>query len=335
MKRCIFGLTLLCASATQAQTLNVEQGHVTYSFPAAQAGEMKFGGTTLSVTGKEFGLSESSRVYVDNSPVEDNVVRVVYEGSNATVRIAGNVARYVTADVSGAHVSIVQSDEAGDATCGEIMYALSGISSDGSLLLSGSYKSTIELEGLILTNPNGAALDIQNGKRIELSVKKGTKNELRDGGAAQKGCIVCKGHLELKGNGELDVYGTASHGIYAKEYVEIKNCTVRVLSSKKDGINCSQYFFMESGNLTLSGIGEDGVQASFKDEADRNAEDTGSITISGGTIDMVIAGTAAKGLKADGNIGVNGGEISIVSLVRGVWQRCKKKTKASEGRWAE
>ena len=32
--------------------------------------------------------------------------------------------------------------------------------------------------GLTLTNPSGAAINVQNGKRIDISVKKDTKNTL-------------------------------------------------------------------------------------------------------------------------------------------------------------
>ena len=34
--------------------------------------------------------------------------------------------------------------------------------------------------------------------------------------------------------------------------MEIKNCTINVLSSVKDGISCNEYFLMESGTLNMS-----------------------------------------------------------------------------------
>ncbi len=161
-------------------------------------------------------------------------------------------------------------------------------------------------------------------------MKKNTENILSDAASGtQKGCIVCKGHLELKGKGALNVYGNAAHGIYAKEYVELKNCTVNVLSAAKDGINCSQYFLMESGSLNISGVQDDGVQVSYKDETDRDEEDTGSITISGGTIGMKITGTAAKGLKAEGGINVTDGTLDIAASGGGKWDADESKTKSS------
>ncbi len=319
------------ALGAEAQTLNVVTGSVTYAFPAAQTGSMTYqDGETLTVMGKTFSVADITKMYVDNSSVSDNTVSVSYSSTTATVTVAGNVAQYVTPTVTGAHVSIVQSSEVSDDVCGEITYTLAGASTDGEFTMEGSYKATIELNGLTLTNPSGAPLNIQDGKRIDLSVKKGTENTLTDAASGDwKGCIVCKGHLELKGKGTLNVYGNTAHAIYAKEYVEMKNCTVNVLSAVKDGINCNQYFLMESGSLSISGVADDGVQVSYKDDTDREAEDTGSLTITGGTVNIAVTGTATKGLKAEGDLTVADGTLTITTSGGGTWDTDDQKTKAS------
>ena len=333
MKKIFIALLSALALITDmdAQTLNVVTGNVTYAFPASRTGIMPYlDGNAVKIMGKTFSLGEITLVYVDNSEVADNSVIVAYSDTVAKVTVAGNIANYVTPTVTNAHVSILQSQETGDDTCGEITYTLSGASTNGEFSTEGSYKATIELAGLTLNNPSGAPLNIQNGKRINLSVKKNTENILSDAASGtQKSCIVCKGHLELKGKGVLNVYGNAAHGIYAKEYVELKNCTVNVLSAEKDGINCNQYFIMESGSLNISGVQDDGVQVSYKDETNRDGEDTGSITVSGGTIGMKITGTAAKGLKAEGGINVSGGTLDITASGGGKWDSDESKTKSS------
>lgn len=333
MKRTMMTMAAACAIAfaAEAQTLNVVVGDVTYALPASEAGDMTYAaGSQLTVMGKTLNTADITRMYVDNSEVEDGTVAVSYNGTTAKVVVAGNVAQYVDATVSGAHVSISQSSAVGDDTCGEITYTLSGASADGSFALNGSYKASLELQGLSLTNLSGAALDIQNGKRISLSIKKGTVNTLTDAAdGSQKGCIVCKGHLELKGKGELNVYANTAHGIYAKEYVEIKNCTVNVLSAMKDGLNCAQYLLMESGALNVSGVGDDAVQVSFKDDTDREAEDTGTITITGGSLNLSTTAIATKCLKADGDIIISGGDITASTSGGGKWDSDAAKTKAA------
>ena len=321
----------LSVTAAMAQTLNVAVGNVTYAFPAAQAGDMTYtGATTLTILGRDFAIAEVDRIYVDASEVKDNTVNVTMAEGQAKVTVAGNIAQYVTPTVTGAYVSIDQSSAVGDDTCGEITYNLSGEASDGQFTLGGSYKATVELNGLTLGCATGAPINITNTKRIEMSVKKGTTNSLSDcADGSQKGCIACKGHLELKGNGSLTIDANTGHGIYAKEYIEMKNCTIEVLNAVKDGVNCNQYFLMESGSLTIANVGDDAVQVSFKDDTDREAEDTGSITIAGGTITATVAATATKCLKADGCVTVTGGTLTLTTTGGGKWDADDVKTKAS------
>ena len=318
------------AMSAAAQTLNIVSGSVTYAVPAAQAGEMVYtNGTTLTVLGKTLNMSDIDKMYVDDTVVTDNSVSVAYNGNSASVVIAGNIMQYVTPTVNGAHVCLTQEATVSELTCGEIAYSLSGNSSDGEFTLYGTYKATVNLYGLNLTNPAGAPINIQNGKRIELSVKSGYENNLTDcSGGTHKGCITCTGHLELKGSGTLNVTGLTGHGIFAKEYITIKNCTINVLSAVKDGINCNQYFTMTSGNVAISNIGDDALQVSYKDDVNREAEDTGSITISGGSITATVTATASKGLKADGNVDITDGTFNITTSGGGVWDSVDLKTKA-------
>lgn len=324
-------IALCCPAAGQAQTLNVTVGNVTYAFPAAQTGDMTYqDGKTLTVMGKSFALDSISKMTVDQTEVTDGTVLISYNGSEASVTVAGNVAAYVTPSVSGAYVTIAQDELVGDDTCGEITYSLTGSSDNGAFTLTGSYKASVELNGVTLTSTAGSPIDIQDGKRIALSVKKETVNTLTDAAAgSQKGCISCKGHLELKGKGTLNVYGKAAHGIFSKEYLSMKNCTVNILSAAKDGVNCNQYFLLESGSLNISGVQDDGIQVSYKDDTDREDEDTGSTTIQDGTLSIAVTGRAAKGIKAEGDVAVNGGDINISTSGHGTWDSDESKTKAS------
>lgn len=324
------GAFALCSLSLAAQTINFTNNKgVTYSFPADIAGEMNFVGESVSVANKEFKLSEWSQINVNEDAISANTVLITYSGQSAIAKISGDIAQYIDVNIEGAHVTITQSDEVSDSTCGEITYVLKGESADGSLSMTGSYKSTIELQGLSITNPSGAALDIHNGKRIDLSAKNGTVNTLTDGKGSQKGAISCKGHLELKGKGELNVQGNQSHAIYAKEYIEIKNLTLNITGAVKDGVNCAQYFLMESGSVNISNTGDDGIQTSFKDDTDREAEDTGTITIKGGNLTVGITADAAKCLKADGDIVISSGTLNLITDSNGIWDGSKSKTKAS------
>lgn len=327
MKRAAFFAALACAGATcMAQSLNITQGNITYSLNSATAFEAFFDGSTgITVDNKHIDLAKADRIWVDGTNISD-AVEITYNGTTAHATVAGNIASLLEVTIEGANVSIAQSDD----TASEITYRLKGSSENGSFAMEGSYKATVELAGLTLTNPNGAALDIQNGKRINLTLAEGTVNALSDGTEGkQKGCIVCKGHLEFKGNGSLTVAGNTAHAIYAKEYVEVKDCDITVTSAVKDGVNCAQYFTMKSGSLTISGTGDDAIQTDYKDSENRDEEDTGTITVQGGSIRADVTATAAKGLKAEGDVLIKGGAVNISVAGGGKWDSDKAKTKAS------
>lgn len=319
MKRLVCIMTFMAALTASAQTLNVKIGNVTYAIAANQAGEMVYSnGETVTILDRTYKLDEVDEMSVDDNTVDDNTVSVTYNDTDAQVVVAGNIARYITVATSGAHVSIVQSD----AVAEEITYTLNGSSSDGEFYMEGSYKATVELRGLTLTNTtpvySGAALCIMNGKRIDLSIKKDTENTLTDAtSGGQKAAVYCKGHLELKGQGTLNVYGRYAHGIKSAEYMQMKNCTVKVLSAVKDGISCDEYFLMQSGALTVSGTADDAIQCDIDGTAstgvttDHEDEDSGNIYIEGGTLTLDVTADAAKGIKAGGDVRITDGTVVV------------------------
>ncbi|MBR4730016.1 MAG: carbohydrate-binding domain-containing protein [Prevotella sp.] len=245
--------------------------------------------------------------------VDDNTVEIFYNGSSATVTVANNIRSYITDQSNGSHVKLVQSSSVNDKV-GEITYNLSGSSTDGEFRLEGSYKTTIELSGLTLTNPNGPALNIQDGKRVAVSAKKGTTNTLTDGTNYTddlNGCLHCKGHTEFQGKGTLNIVGNYKHAIYSKEYVEIKNLTLNITAAKKDGIHCKEYFLIKGGTINISGVGDDGIQVELKGDsptaatADHEDEDTGNFYMEDG--ELTISNYGSKAIKADGSVSISGG----------------------------
>ena len=330
---------LLLTIVAGAQTLNVQVGDVTYQFPAAQTGDMIYSnGTTLTIMGKEFTIGDITGMVVDKSEVADNQVTVSYNGTTAKVTVAGNVAQYLTPVVSGAHVSIAQSDDLAE----EVTYTLSGESTDGEFYMSGSYKATVELNGLTLTNTtpvkSGAAVHIQNGKRIKVKVCNGTVNTLTDAvGGSQKGCLYVKGHAEFAQKGTLNIIGNVKHGIKTGEYMTLKNATINITKAAGDGINCAQFFQMTSGKIAISGVSDDGIQCDIEDSTagstgettDHEDEDTGNIYLEGGDITASVTADAAKAIKAEGDIRATGTNVTATTSGGGVWDADKVKTKSS------
>ena len=260
-------VTMLCSlSQTSAQTLTVTTSSGSTQVEASEAGTMTYDSSagTITIGGTAYNVSDISKIAITESGSSgetSRTVSVVYNGSSATVTVSSDIANEVTVTQSGAHVNIAQSDDVAD----EITYTLSGSSSDGEFYMSGSYKATIELNGLTLTNANpvtsGAAIHIQDGKRIKIKVVTGTDNTLVDAaGGSQKGCLYINGHAEFAQKGTLNVTGKVKHAIKTGDYCSLKNATINVLGAVGDGINCNEYFLMESGTINISGTSDDGIQ---------------------------------------------------------------------------
>lgn len=271
--------------------------------------------------------------------LSNNTVSVTYNDTTATVVVADNISQYITTTISGAHVSLAQSSEVSE----EITYRLSGTTSDGEFYMSGSYKATLELDNLNLTNLNpvnsGAAIHVENGKRIKVKVLAETTNTLVDAATgSQKGCFYVKGHPEFSQQGTLNVIGNKKHAIKSGEYLSVKDATINVTSAQGDGISCNQYFLMESGSVNISGTSDDGIQCDLDGTAstgiteDHEDEDTGNIYISGGNITITSSALAAKGIKSEGDIYISDDAIINVTVSgNGKWDDEDLETSAACG----
>ena len=343
MRRTLLSIiALVLAIAAWGQTLKITTSSGTKEYQASQVTANQpatfTGGTTLTVADDVFTISDITNMLVvksQESAVKANIVNIVYNGSTATVTMADDVSNYVTAEVSGAHVTITQTNT--DAIDGdEITYVLSGSTTDGSLTLDGSYKCTVSLAGLTMTNPSGAAINITNKKRIQLSVKEGTESTLTDGtGGSQKACVYSKGQLQLQGKGTLNVVGNTKHAIKSGDYISVKNLTLNITKAVGDGISCEEYFLMKSGSVIINGVGDDGIQcdlggdSSTGETTDHDDEDSGNIYLEGGTLNITVTAAAAKGIKADGDMRISGGAVTVKTTGGGAWDSDDKKTKAS------
>jgi hypothetical protein len=329
-------IALMLTIAAEAQTLSITTASGTTSYSAADltsSTPVSFSnGTTMTIGSDNYTVGDITSSAVGD--IKDNEVHILYNGTSAAVLMASNVTDYVTATISGAHVTIAQSNtEAVDGD--ELTYVLSGTTSDGSFTLGGSYKCTVSLAGLTMTNPNGGTINITNSKRIQLSAKKNTTNTLTDGSGSQKACVYSKGQLQIQGNGVLNVAGNYKHAIKSASYIEIKNLTLNIISAVGDGINCEEYLQMKSGTVTISGVGDDGIQCDLGgttatgETTDHEDEDTGNIYLEGGDLTIHVTADAAKAIKAEGDIRATGTNVTATTSGGGLWDADELKTKSS------
>ncbi len=312
MKR-IYTLLLALVAATaslQAQTyLKLWQNDNATRYTISEVGDITFSGSSLTIQGTTYNLSDIDSLIVVPE------IHVTYSGNTATVNVPAAIAKDITVSTNGAHVTITNTN-----VSNEVEVNLSGSSTDGSLTYNGTLKATFRLNGLELTSGNGPALNIMDGKRINLILTEGTSNTLADAaGGTHKGALYCKGHMEVSGEGSLTVTGNTAHAISVNEYLQLKKSTgsITIGGAEKDAIHCGQYFLMNGGTINIDANTKgDGIQAEqdLLDDGvtvDPDIDNTGELTINGGTITMVIAGEDSEGLKSDVTININGGTINI------------------------
>lgn len=302
----LLAATLLCTAAS-AQTMKVYRGHVITAVPAATAADMTFTPEgQLSVMGNLFTTTEIDSITFDRSSVKANTLSVAYAQGNTWVTVSADMAPHVAISLKGDHVSVVADQDVSE----EYTYDLAGTSTNGSFYMDGQFKSTLQLRALNLTNPDSAAICIDNGKRIKVKLTDGAST-LADGTAnPRKACFFINGHAEFSGNASLTLSGNAKHAYASDEYTLIQmdeGQGITINHAANDGLHVDQYFQMDSGNLNISGTAGDCIDVSAtKDVAD---EHNGEVIINGGSISLAVSANDVKGIKSEKNTTINGGTI--------------------------
>ncbi|MBO5678893.1 MAG: carbohydrate-binding domain-containing protein [Bacteroidaceae bacterium] len=262
-----------------------------------------------------------------------NRVTITYNGDKATV--SGTVSG-VMSKVSGAHVII-------SSTKKNIAFTLKGTTTNGSFKLYSDYKTEVALEGADITNPTGAAINIQSGKTIMVKLADGTTTKLADGatytmttGEDQKGTFFSEGQLVFSGTGSLEVKSVGGHGIVSDDYVRVRGGNISV-NSVRDGINTNDRFIMSGGTVTVDaqqdgldigkgyieiGAGkltvnsvDEGITASYEGEDDGtvDATITPCIAIKGGLVKVATTGEKGHALRAMSTFTMTGGIVQATT----------------------
>lgn len=283
-------------------------------------------GYTLSVkTNTDDGAGIWNYPSTGDSGSEDDIVNttftrmvtVTYSSSGATVS-GYRASADLSVSVSGNGVTITNSGDE------NVVYKLSGTASDGYFKLYSAKKMALLLDGVSLTNPSGAAVNIQSGKRCFVMVE-GT-NTFADGSSAayssgeedMKAVFFSEGQLCFSGSGTLKVTANNKQGksaITSDDYVRLmQSPTINVTagSSAGHGVRGNDYVRISNGSLTIS------ASAAMK----KGISSDDFVLIEGGTTDITVSGGVAydseaaeykgsAGIKADNYFGMTAGKVTI------------------------
>ena len=315
--------------AQAQQTMWIHTGHVHWAYNTESVGTMPYSSASLlTVLEKGYTLADVDSVTVASETFADDNILVQYNNNVADVYVAGNIANHITAQVNGARVAVMQ--DAGVET--EYTYTLQGTSTSGCFYHAGSYKMTLALNGVNLTNPDSAAINIQNSKRIAVQLVDGTTNTLKDSSSnTKKAAFLIKGHAEFAKGGSLTITGNKKHALACNEYMEVKKTvgTITIVSSVADAINVTQYFQMNGGTINIQSCGDDGIQVDAEDTS--LPEEDGHVLIKGGTLTINGSAAGTKCIKAEGSVDIQGGTLTLKHTGIPAWDADDSKIKEATG----
>lgn len=224
-----------------------------------------------------------------------------YATFDAEIQLSGS-----TADVTGRSDAVQIADHVVTIQEGGT-YRISGTWENGQLRVTGSEKVKLYLDGVSITNPNGAAILCENEKRTILSLAAETENILSDGTAAasaeEPAAIYTEDKLTINGNGTLIVNGVAANGIVCRNDLKITGGTIQV-NAANNGIKGKDCIGICGGNITVT-AGNDGLKATETDDPER-----GWIAVSGGMVTVTAEG---DGMQAETDCWIDGGELHITT----------------------
>lgn len=225
-------------------------------------------------------------------------------------------------------------------------YRLSGKLTKGQVLVTGSEKVKLYLDGVEITSPSGPALVCTNEKRTILSLAKGSQNTLTDSAdnadTEINGCNVsacalfAQDKLTINGSGSLTVTGSSVDGIVCKDDLKLVNGTITV-EAAQDGVKGKDCVAMFGADLNVT-AGNDGIKSTESNDDTKGflQLEQGSATvqaggdclqaetlvwIADGTYHLTSSGTAvntetgeansSKGIHCGGDVEIAGGKLTI------------------------
>lgn len=227
-------------------------------------------------------------------------------------------------------------------------YVLSGSLSDGEVIVNApDAEVRLVLDGVDLTNADGAAIDIQDAGDMIVVLADGSSNTLADGATyadtsddAPTAAFFSSDDMTITGTGSLSVTGNSNDGISSKNGLVITGNTTIDVTAADDGIRGKDHLVIESGTVTVQ-AGGDGLKASEDNDETEGFVELGAanITITSGddgvsaVTDITVADTtlnitagssstastdSPKGLNGSVSVTIDSGTVTVHSDDEGI-----------------
>ena len=338
MKKLIFlAIAIAIAFASQAQTeqrmVRVHNGgNVVFQLPTAQMDSVKshdrmatfyYGDGSWSrnihqIDSMTFAMVPASdtTTIIDTTAIDTASSIRIHWGADSVTVVNPYASNGLAITVDGFNVS------ANDGTSiANLVYELSGASSNGFFYLKPNNAYILRLNGVSLTSEGKPAVNIDKNKAGVVHLVDGTVNTFQDGTANDgKSCFYSKGALTIQGGGALHVTSNVVNGLQGKQGVTILNgdITVAVSANTAKGIKTDGNVVIQGGNLAVSASGT--MEATYIDSLqvwDKSysscIKSDGNYIQHGGNVTLTLPASNAGGkcISTDLDVEVHGGYLTM------------------------
>ena len=313
------GAAVVTITSSGSWTATVSDSWISLNAGSGSSGDKITATVTIVQAGETDAINSD-----DTEQSEDNVGTVSFDrtisivfSSSGSATVSGDDNGVVSVSGNDVTVKNANYDE-------KVIYELSGTTSDGFFKLYSSNKQAIVLNGVSITNKNGAAINVQSNKRTFIVVN--GSNKLADGSSYsdtpsdedEKAVLFGEGQLIFSGSGSLTVTATGKAGITSDDYVRFMSSpTVTVNSTSGHGVRGKDAITVSNGTIaiTASAAGKKGMSSD------------GTVTFDGGKTTITVSGgvdtsdssdlSGSAGIKSDGIFTMNDGTLTITNSGQG------------------
>ncbi len=230
------------------------------------------------------------------------------------------------------------------ANSGTVLKLTGDASSGGAIKITSDKKFELNLSNVSITNPNGSAINIQDGHCFVVVDGDNTLSDASSSGYSDsyssKSVFHSEDKLRFSGSGSLTITAKnaeGKHALTSDDWIFVNGPTITATAgssagqcikvndgfhmvsgavtatAKADGkkaIKSGAFVYVEAGTLTATASGSytyDDDDAEYKAAAGINAD--GYVMISGGTVDASCSGAGGKGITSDYIIHIKDGTV--------------------------
>lgn len=278
--------------------------------------------TSFDINIDKTELKESETIPSDNEDyIENNTFK-----NEVSIAFNGNSAS-VTGDVDGVSMLVNGADVIVTSSAKKVVYTVSGTTTDGFLKIYSDNKYELKLNGVNITNPNGAPINLQSKKRAYIVLADGTENTITDGSSYtdatededMKATFFGEGKMLFSGSGKLNVYANCKAAIRSDDYVMFRpGNNIYIKATAGNGIKANDAIYIKGGvlNIETSATAAKAISSDGLIQIDGGR--TTALTTGGGELDDDGADVSASAaVKADSNFVMNGGSLLCKSTGAG------------------